>query len=260
MAWAAGKVGSEDFLNTIASDTEAYHGRLTKSREFSRHAIEFDVHNNQKETAALWQMASALREAEIGNPVEGRQQAAAALELGSTHDTQILAALVFARAGDQARAEKLADQLAKTYPQDTLLNNYWLPSIRAALELNRKDPAKAIEHLKPAQAYELSSLSTVAICVGSPLIPAYLRGEAFLQMHDHASAATEFQKLIERRYLVGNFFMGALSHLGLARAYAMGGDTPKARVAYQDFLALWKDADPDIPILKQAKAEYAKLQ
>jgi eukaryotic-like serine/threonine-protein kinase len=258
-AWAAGKVGSEDFLNAIVSDTEAYHGRLAKARELSRRAVEFDIRNDQKETAALWQMAAAFHEAEFGNADQGRQQAAAALELASTHDTQILAALVFARAGDLARAEKLADDSAKRYSEDTVVNTYWLPSIRGAVELERKNPTKAIELLKPASQYEFGT-PTTAICAGAPLIPAYIRGEAYLQSHDGASAAREFQKLIERRYLVGNFPLGALSHLGLARAYALLGDASKARIAYQDFFALWKDADPDIPILKQAKAEYAKLQ
>jgi len=257
--WAAGKPGSEDLLDAIASDTEAYHGRLLKARELSRRAVDFDVRNDQKETAALWQMASALHEAELGNADQGRQQAAAALELASTHDTQILAALVFARAGDLARAEKPADDTATRYSQDTLVNGYWLPSVRGAVELDRKNPAKAIELLKPALQYELGT-PTMNVCAGAPLIPVYIRGEAYLQSHEGAAAATEFQKLIERRYLVGNYLLGALAHLGLARAYLLLGDASKARIAYQDFFALWKDADPEIPILKQAKAEYAKLQ
>jgi serine/threonine protein kinase/tetratricopeptide (TPR) repeat protein len=259
VAWAAGKPGSEDFLDAITSDTEAYHGRLAKARELSRRAGEFDVRNDQKETAALWQMLAALHEAEFGNADQARKQAAADLELASTHDTQILAALVFARAGDLAHAEKLADDLAKRYPGDTLVNSYWLPSIRGAVELDRNNPAKSVELLKPALQYEFG-LPTTTVTVGSPLIPPYIRGEAYLQTHRGAEAATEFQKLIDRRYLVGNFPLGALAHLGLARAYAEQGDAAKARVAYQDFFALWKDADPDIPILQQAKAEYAKLR
>jgi serine/threonine protein kinase/tetratricopeptide (TPR) repeat protein len=258
-AWAAGKVGSEDFLNAVASDTEAYHGRLVKARELSRRAVDFDVRNDQKETAAVWQVASALREALFGNREQARQQAAAALELASTHDTQIIAALVSARNGNTVGAEKLADEVGKRYPADTLVNSYWLPAIRAWLELERKDPAKAVELLKPALQYEFASSST-SFSVGAPLIPVYTRGEAYLQMRDGPSAATEFQKLIERRYLVGNFPLGSLAHLGLARAYALRGDAAKARIAYQDFFALWKDADPEIPILKEAKVEYAKLR
>ena len=259
VAWAAGKPGSEDFLNAVSADTEAYHGRLARARELSRRAVEFALRNDQKETAALWQMLAALRESEFGSADQARKQAAAALELASTHDTQILAALVLAHAGDTARAEALAGELAKRYPEDTFVNGYWLPSVRGAIEFGRKNPAKTIELLKPAQQYEFG-LPTTTVAVGSPLIPVYIRGEAYLQIHDGAGAAREFQKMIDHKYLVGNFPLGTLAHLGLARACAEQGDAAKARVAYQDFFALWKDADPDIPILQQAKAEYAKLQ
>jgi eukaryotic-like serine/threonine-protein kinase len=258
-AWAAGKVGSEDFLDALASDTDTYHGQLVKARELSQRAMEFARRNDQKETAAVWQAASALHEALVGNREQARRQSAAALELASTHYTQLLAALAFARAGEAARAEKLADEVAKGFPSDTLVLNYWLPAIRASLELEHKNPAKAVELLKPALPYEFGSINN-NFCINAPFIPMYVRGQAYLELHDGASAATEFQKITEHRYIIGNFPVGALAHLGLGRAYALTGDTAKARVAYQDFLALWKDADPDIPLLKEAKAEYAKLQ
>jgi eukaryotic-like serine/threonine-protein kinase len=259
LAWAEGKPGSEDLLSSVASDTHAYHGRLAKARELSTRAVNFDVRNDQKESAALWQAASAFREALFGNREQARQGATSALKLGNTHDTQIFAALISARVGDTATSEKIADELAKQYPDDTLVNNYWLPSIRASLELEHKNPAKAVELLKAGSQYDFSTPLT-NVAVGAPSIPVYVRGEAYLQMRDGVAAATEFQKIIDHRSLIGNFPLGALAHLGLGRAYALSGDVAKARVAYQDFFAIWKDADPDIPILKEANAEYARLQ
>ena len=171
-----------------------------------------------------------------------------------------LAALALARAGDTAAAEKLAGELDKTFPLDTLVQRYWLPTIRAAIALQRKDPNRAIELLKVASPIELAYPR-------SPLFPCpvYVRGEAYLMLHDGNAAAAEFQKFIDHRGLVVNFSWGALARLGLARAYALDAAKypaarDKARTAYQNFLALWKDADPDIPIYKQAKAEYAKLR
>ncbi|MGA2859861.1 MAG: hypothetical protein ABSE40_23575 [Candidatus Sulfotelmatobacter sp.] len=155
-----------------------------------------------------------------------------------------------ALAGDTAGAEKLAAELDKTFPLGTLVQRYWLPTIRASVALERKDPNRAIELLKVPSTSEVST----------PTHLGYLRGEAHLILHDGNRAAVEFQKFIDHRGMVGSSLLGVLARLGLARAYAMQGDTAKARSAYQDFLPLWKDADPDIPILKEAKAEYAKLQ
>ena len=166
-------------------------------------------------------------------------------------DVRAMAALALARAGDTAAAEKLATDLDKT-----LVQRYWLPTIRAGIAVERKDPNRAIELLKVPSTVELGEITQFTIF----LCPVYLRGEAYLMLHDGNRAAAEFQKFIDHRGVVMNFPWGALSRLGLARAYAMQGDTAKAKNAYQDFLTLWKDADPDIPILKVAKAEYAKLQ
>ena len=213
-------------------------------------------HNDAKETAAAYQAAAALREVESGNREQARAEANAALKLAPNRDVRAMAALALARAGDTAGAEKLAAELDKTFPLDTLVQRYWLPTIRAAVALERKDPNRAIELLKVASTIELGEPTNLTIF----LCPVYLRGEAYLMLHDGNRAAAEFQKFIDHRGLVVNFPWGALARLGLARAYAMQGDTAKARAAYQDFLTLWKDADPDIPILKQAKAEYAKLQ
>jgi hypothetical protein len=154
-----------------------------------------------------------------------------------------------------ARAEKLAAELDKRFPQDTVVQRYWLPAIRAAVALQRKNPSRAVELLQAASTVELGQPKNVSVF----LCPVYLRGEAYLMLHDGRAAAAEFQKFIDHRGVVVNFPWGALARLGLARAYAMQENTVKARAGYQDFLNLWKDADPDIPILKQAKAEYAKL-
>ena len=151
----------------------------------------------------------------------------------------------------------MADQLEKENPENTFLKFYWLPAIRTAMEIHRNNAGKAIEILEPVMPYELGEPSIFLL---GTLYPAYLRGEAYLQLRKAKEAETEFRKLIDHRGIVLNFPLGALAHLGLARAYTLSGDTAKARIAYQDFLTLWKDADPDIPIFKQAKAEYAKLQ
>jgi tetratricopeptide (TPR) repeat protein len=254
---AMGKPGTEDLLLAAQADTESWHGRLKNAHELTRRAMDSAQHNDAKESAAAYQVAAALREAGSGNREQARAEANAALKLAPNRDVRVVAALALARAGDTIGAEKLAAELDKTYPLDTLAQRYWLPTIRAAVALERKDPNKAIELLKDVSAIELGQATsnlTIFLC------PVYVRGEAYLMLRDGSAAAAEFQKFIDHRGLVVNFPWGALARLQLARAYAIQGDTAKAKAAYQDFLALWKDADPDIPILKQAKAEYAKLK
>lgn len=168
-----------------------------------------------------------------------------------------MAALAMARAGYTAESRQFAETLSRDFPQNTTLQNHWLPSIQAAIELTRNNPAKAVEMLRPATGYELGQPEGSLLGM---MYPVYLRGQAYLQMRKGTEAAAEFQKIIEHRGVVLNFPTAALAHLGLARAYALQGDTAKAHAAYQEFLTLWKDADPDIPIYKQAKAESAKLQ
>jgi len=178
------------------------------------------------------------------------------VKLAKDRDVWVIAALAMVRAGDTAGAEKLAAELDKTFPLDTLVQRYWLPTIRAAVALQSKDPDRAIELLKAMGQVELGGQPVLNTCMS----PAYVRGEAYLMLHDGNGAAAEFQKFIDHRGLVANFSWGALARLGLARAYALQGDTAKARAAYADFLTLWKDADPDVPILKEAQTEYAKLK
>jgi predicted Zn-dependent protease len=178
------------------------------------------------------------------------------LKLAPNRDVRAIAALALARADDTTGAEKLAAELDKAFPLNTLVQRYWLPTIRAEVALERQDPNRAIELLKVPSTIELGVPTSITIS----LCPACLRGEAYLMLHDGNAAAAEFQKFIDHRGIVVNFPWGALARLGLARAYALQGNTVKTRAAYQDLLTLWKDADPDIPILKQAKAEYANLQ
>jgi DNA-binding winged helix-turn-helix (wHTH) protein/tetratricopeptide (TPR) repeat protein/TolB-like protein len=259
VAWGAGKAGIEDIFLAQQADSEAFRGRLGEAREFYRRAIESAQRADQRETGALWQMNAAVREAEFGNRQAARQAVEAALALAPNRDVKTLAALALAQAGDAAQAQTISDDLARGYPLGTLINGYWLPTIRAAIALDHNNPAEAIKALRGATSYELGINPFMAYWV-VPLHPAYLRGEAYLRLHRGKEAAAEYQKFVDHWGAVRNFPLGALARLGLARAYAMQGDSAKAHTAYQDFLTLWKDADPDIPILKQAKAEYARLQ
>jgi len=254
VSWAG---GGEDVVLSAQSDTEAYFGRLANAREFSQRAIDSARAADARETAAFRQANAALREAEFNNASSAQLQAQAALALASGSSVRAQAALAMARAGHTAEARRLAGTLTRDFPQDTIMQNYWLPSIWAAIELTRNNAEKTVELLRPATTYELGQPS--GFFVGM-MYPVYLRGQAYLQMGKGKEAAAEFQKMIEHRGIVLNFPTGALARLGLARAYALEGDKAKASATYQDFLTLWKDADPDIPILKQAKAEYAKLQ
>jgi len=260
VAVAMGKPGREDLLLATQADTEGWHGRLKNAGELTRRAMDSARRNDAKETAATYQAAAALREVESGYPTQARADADAALELAPNRDVRAMAALALARAGDPAAAERLAAELDKSFPLDTLVQRYWLPTIRAAVALERKDPNRAVELLKVASTIELGQPAQVNVS----LCPVYLRGEAYLMLNDGQAAAAEFQKFIDHYGLVVNFPWGALGRLGRARAYALEAATDsaardRARVAYQGFLALWKDADPDIPIYKQAKSEFAKM-
>ncbi len=255
LAASMGKPGMEDQMLALQSDTDAYFGRLQKARESTRLARASALRAGSQEAAALWQLDGALHDTELGDPQRGRQQALEALASGSSKNTQSVAALVLARSGDRKRAELLADDLSKQYPSDTLVNNYWIPSVRAAIALDEKNPGAALEALQPAAPYDLASpLPGIAF-----LYPVYLRGLAYLQAGEGKLAAVEFQKILDHRGIILNFPTAALAHLQLARAKAMAGDKDGAREAYRDFLALWKEADADNPLLHEAKAEYEKL-
>jgi len=249
---AMGKPGSEDLLLYAQANTEAWYGRLKDARELTRRAINSAQQNNAQETGADYQARMALHEVESGLREQARSEAYAAIKLAPNAGVAALSAVALALTGDTAAAEKLAAELDRNYPLDTLVQRYRLPAIRAALALQRKDPHRAVELLQVTSPLELGD--------DGNLLPVYLRGEAYLMLRDGKAAAAEFQKFFDHRGLVGNLPSGALAHLQLGRAYTLSGDKKKATAAYQDFLTLWKDADPGIPILQQAKREYALLQ
>jgi tetratricopeptide (TPR) repeat protein len=266
--WFAGKP-EENMGLALASDTEAYGGHLAKARELSKRAVDSAIRADSKETGAIWQAIAAQREAFYGNPTEAKQSAAEALNLAPTSSgVESEAALAFAMAGDTARAESLAQDLGKRFPLDTQMQSLWLPAIQAQLALDRRNPASALNVLQAGSSIELGfiPLSNNVSC----LYRVYIRGEAYLAAGQGSAAAAEFQKILDHSGIVWNCWTGALAHLGVARANALqsrttqGADADAARVralaAYKDFLTLWKDADPDIPILKEAKMEYVKLQ
>jgi DNA-binding winged helix-turn-helix (wHTH) protein/tetratricopeptide (TPR) repeat protein len=276
VAWSTGKHGVDSLMLAYESDTSAYSGRLGNARELSRRAVTLAVQSGESEPAATYEAVAALREALLGNAAEARQRAASALALSRGRDVQYAAALALSLAGDASKSQKLADDLGRHFPEDTAVQFNRLPTLRAQLALSRSTPAKssgtgsskAIEALQSATPYELSTCTTLySFVCGYPI---YVRGEAYLAGGQGNEAAVEFQKILDHPGIVLNEPIGVLAHLGLARAYALEAQSmqdtdadvarTKARTAYNDFLTLWKDADPDVPILQQAKAEYAKLQ
>jgi serine/threonine protein kinase len=237
---------------SLEAGTNAYFGHLEKAEALYLRSVESYKAIGSKERAATRLLELAGIKAEVGDSNGARKDAAVALELAQNKFVNGGAAFVFARAGDSARAESLANELAKENPSNTVINVSVLPGIRAAIALDRNDPAKAIEILQPAMPYDLALFNNLS----NP----YLRGQAYLLQHKGNEAAAEFQKLLDHRGIVGSSIQGALAHLQLGRAYALAGDNAKARTSYQDFFAVWQDADPNIPILIAAKSEYAKLK
>ena len=267
--WFASKPDTENYGLALASDSEAYTGHLRKARELTKRAVDSAIRADSKETGAIFQDNAALREAAYGNSAEARQLAAQALKLApASQGVESEAALAFAMAGEMARADSLARELGKRFPLDTQIQSLWLPAIRAQLALDRKDPAAALNITQAASPLEFGQIVFVSNL--SCLYPVYVRGEAYLAAGQGNAATAEFQKILDHGGIVWNCWTGALARLGLARADALeastsqgvDANTPRVRAlaAYKDFLSLWKDADPDIPILKEAKSEYAKLQ
>ncbi len=257
--WFAGKA-EENVGLSLASDSEAYAGHLSKAREVTKRAVDSAIRADSKETGALWQVIAAQREAAFGNPSEGKQEAAQGLKLyPASQGVEAEAALALALAGDVGKAESLAQELNKRFPLDTQMQALWLPAIRGQLAINRKSPSEALADLQTtAPPTELGAIFLCGQCF-LPLSNLHSRRGVSRRRAGQRSRA-EFQKILDHSGIVWNCWTGALARLGLARAYHLEGDTPKARAAYQDFFTLWKDADPEIPILKQAKAEYAKLR
>jgi tetratricopeptide (TPR) repeat protein/predicted Ser/Thr protein kinase len=268
--WFAGETEVENFGLSLAADTEAYAGHLGKARELTRRSVDSAIRADSKENGAIYWENAALREAAFGNLGEARRAADAGLKLApDSPAVGVEAALAYAMTGDAARAESLAQDLNKLYPLDTQIQSLWLPAVQAQLGLKRRNPASAVNTLQaalpPIEYGDIAFVNNI-----SCLYPTYVRGEAFLASGRSTAAATEFQKILDHSGIVWNCWTGALERLGVARANARqvknskGADADTARVralaAYRDFLTLWKDADADIPILKEAKAEYTKLQ
>ena len=261
VAWGLGKLAVEDVFFNLESDTAAYSGRFAKARTLSQDAVDSAIRTGGPETAATWKATEGLRESEIGNTFRSKKAAAEALALSGGRDVMVAVGLTFARSGETVRAQKLAEQLDKEFPLDTLMQGYALPTIRAAIDLQKNNPSKAIDSLKTTVPYEMGRTNqTGAGGFLDSLYPAYVRGQAYLRLGQGQQAAAEFQKMIDHPGIVLNFVTGALAHLQLGRAQAMMGDKAAARKSYQDFLTLWKDADSDLLIYQQAKAEYVRLR
>jgi len=257
LSWSAGKPGVENAMLRLQADTEAYAGFLTKAREISIRAIESAKGAGENEAAAGYESDMAFREAVFGNANAAEQHATAALVLSSGRDVQYGAAVALAAAGN-SRADELVRQIQKQFPEDTIVRYIYVPTIQADLALKRHDTAKAIEVLQAAAPYELGSPGNTAAFTPS-LYPVYVRAQAYMAAQRGREAVAEFEKILKWRGVVQNQPIAPLAHLGLGRAYAMEGETAKAKSAYQDFLTLWKDADSDIPNLVQARSEYARL-
>jgi serine/threonine protein kinase/tetratricopeptide (TPR) repeat protein len=257
VAWARGRPGEEDQMLNDAADTQAYYGHMAKARDLDRQAADSAVRADAKETAAQWLAFQAIREVEVGNASAARQAVERALALAPGRDVKVLSALALARAGESSQAKTIIAGLKKSEPSNTFLKVYWFPVIEASMEIAQHAPDHAVIALEPALPYELGNPPPES---AGTQHPAYLRGLAYLDEKNGTAAALEFQKLLDHPGIVQNFLLGSLAHLQMGRAYAISGDQTKAKIAYQDFFALWKDADPDIPILKEAKAEYTKLQ
>jgi eukaryotic-like serine/threonine-protein kinase len=259
--WAKDQPGIEDALIAAEADVAAFYGQLARARGFSHQAVASALKEGEKETASGYEADAALREALFGNPAEAKQRASAALGLATPRDVEYGIALAFALTDTnknfQVQIKKLMNDLARRFPEDTVVQFNYLPTVNAMLQINTGNPAKAIEILEAARPYELGSPSNISMSLS--LYPVYVRGLAYLSAKQGTQAVAEFQKILIHRGIVQTEPIGALAQLGLAHAYALHGDAPKARAAYQDFLTLWENADPNLPILLAAKSESAKL-
>jgi eukaryotic-like serine/threonine-protein kinase len=255
--WGVGRPGEEDWLLGAQADTEAYYGRSAAAHDYLRRAAESAKRADSSEMFGVWNAKDALFQAEFGNVKQAHQLVNTAVANSSGSDMNCLAALALARAGSAAEAERLIDAQAKETPQDTAVIEYWQPTIKAAIALQTKNPSRAIELLQTAEPIELGQTSPFEY---GTLYPAYLRGEAYLALHQGKEAQAEFQKLLTHYGIIANFPLGSLAQLGLARSFAVAGDSAASRAEYDKFLALWKTADPDLPLLRQARAERVALK
>jgi tetratricopeptide (TPR) repeat protein len=254
---SADVLGAQAILLSEQSNTEAYHGHFEKARELSRSAADLLEKEGDKEAASRCLAQAAVREAEVGNPTRARELILQAQKLSHAQDTLTLTALSMALMGNTRQAGALGDELDKQWPLGTYVQKYWLPLIRAEVDMRGKQASRAVDDLNVVvDPLEFSAPS--ALCYPT-LYPTYARGQAYLATGDGAKALAEFQKVIDHSGFTINYPLGALARLGLARAYAHSGNIQKARETYQDFFEIWKDADSNIPLLKEARAESAKI-
>jgi len=259
-AWATGKPGGEDAMLALDAETAAYSGRLRRAEELTKQAVNSALRADQKETAASYEAVAGVRQAFFGNRAAAKQHAEAALALSNGRDVEYIAGVALAEAGDGTRVQALLSDFSKRFPQDTLVKFLYVPTLRAQFELSRRDAAKAIAELQQAAPYELGQATTIGSTISTALYPVYVGALAYLEARRGTEALAEYQKIVDNRGVVINGPIGVLAHLGQARAHTLAGDAGKAKIAYQDFLAAWKDADPDIPLLAEAKKEYASLR
>ena len=254
------RANAGDWIFARQASSLAYAGRLGETRKMSQRAMDLAKEADQRERAAQFQVSVAVREGFFGERDAARQSAKAALSISNGRDVQYGAALAFALADDNSPATAMANDLERRLPEDTAVRFSYVPTLRAALAVNRGDASRAVEALQVAASHELGSPPSSFLGLFGALYPVYMRGNAYLDLHQGKQAAGEFQKILDHRGVVQNDPIGALAYLQLGRAYALTGDKERARAGYGDFLALWKGADPDLPVLKEARAEYTKLQ
>jgi tetratricopeptide (TPR) repeat protein len=258
-AQARGQSEAEDWLTYEQATALAFSGQLDQARMMTNRAVQLARQANQPERAAMYEAGTAVREAFYGDTLEARRDALAALALSDGRDVEWGAALVYALSGDFPESQRLATDLERRFPNDTYVRMVYLPELRALTALHDNDPKKTLDLLQAPAQFELGVPGSWSGFFGN-LYPAYLRGEGYLQSHRDSESVTEFQKVLAHPGIVFSDPVGALAHLQLGRAYSRMGDKTRARSSYEEFLTLWKDADPEIPILRQAKAEYAKLR
>jgi tetratricopeptide (TPR) repeat protein len=257
---AQGNPDAMDWMADAQAFSFAHAGRLKEARVLSHQATELAKQQGDRERAAQFTIKSALWEAFFGNAQEAKQAVASALALANNRELEYAAAIVAGHAGDSKQAQALADRLETEFPEDTSVRFSYLPVIHSIVALNHNDPGRAIDALEPAIPYELGAPRCSVVIFFGALYPILFRGEAYLAGHKGPEAAREFQKLLDHSGPMVGDPVSVLAHLGLARSYALSGDANNARNQYKEFLAQWKDADPDLPVLHQAKAELARLQ
>ncbi len=260
MAQARGRSGVEDAISHMQALVLARAGRMRQAGETWQRAKELAKQTGKRETAGIYESAAAVCYAVYGREVEAKKRAHAVIELSKGRDVEYAAAFALAVAGDLAGSQELADDLNKRFPEDTSVQFSYLPTLGALFALAHGDHAKALETLQVTHTYEYGMMGLAFFGYFGGLQPAYVRGQAYMKAQRETEAAVEFQKLLDHPGVVLADPLGVMARLQLGRIFALSGNTAKAKVAFQDVLTIWKDADSDLPVINQARAEYAKLQ